>query len=204
MSSDRVQLADWRRRVAEMYAQVRQLDPEQGWKLYRRERDLLLKTHSQSPVGSDQRVEFQELQYYPYDPQWRLLAEIEPRIDGSTREVDLSEDGNFRITEIGQVQIRSSARLSLFWVEGYGGGLFLPFMDATNGDTTYGGGRYMIDGIKGADLGMQGNRLILDFNFAYNPSCVYDEKWVCPLPAEQNRLPFRVEAGEKEFGAQVK
>lgn len=113
--------------------------------------------------------------------------------------IDLGEDGDCRMTEIGQVLIRADARLSLFWVEGYGGGLFLPFGDRTNGKTTYGGGRYLIDGIKGADLGMHGEQLIIDFNFAYNPSCVYDERWVCPLPPAQNQLPFDVAAGEKAF-----
>lgn len=199
MHNDRVQLADWRRKVAEIYAQVRQMDPTKGWDLFRQERDYMFKDHPQSPLNSGQRDEFVGLQYHPYDPQWRLLVEVETLSDVSTSEVNLGEDGIFRITEIGHIRIRSNAELSLFWVEGYGGGLFLPYTDSTNGVTTFGGGRYLLDGIKGADLGIKGNRLILDFNFSYNPSCAYDEKWVCPLPPEQNRLPFAVEAGEKSF-----
>ena len=182
-----------------MYSKIRQLDPERGWSAFRRERDILLKTHPQSPLVGPQRDEFKGLKYFPYDVHWRLIAELEPPRSGSPIEVDLGEEGNFRMTEIGQVRIRPDASLRLYWVEGYGGGLFLPFADGTNGETTYGGGRYLLDGIKGADLGLQGEQLILDFNFAYNPSCVYDERWVCPLPPEQNRLPFEVEAGEKAF-----
>lgn len=199
MPNDRIQLADWRRQVTEMYSRIRQQDPERGWDSFRRERDILFKTHHQSPLSGPQRERFKNLEYFPYDAQWRLLAHLQPPSSPSPIEVDLGADGNFRITEIGQVRIRPNAMLSLFWVEGYGGGLFLPFADGTNGETTYDGGRYLLDGIKGADLGMQGEQLILDFNFAYNPSCVYDERWVCPLPPDQNRLPFDMEAGEKAF-----
>ena len=88
--------------------------------------------------------------------------------------------------------------LELFWLEAYGGGLFLPFRDATGGSETYGGGRYLLDTIKGADLGAEEGRLVLDFNFAYNPSCAYDPKWACPLSPPANRLPVAVRAGEKK------
>ncbi len=88
-------------------------------------------------------------------------------------------------------------RLTLYWIEGYGGGLFLPFADRTNGAETYGGGRYVYDTIKGADLGKVGRRVVLDFNFAYNPSCAYSPRWICPLAPAENRLPFPVSAGEK-------
>ena len=91
------------------------------------------------------------------------------------------------------------ATLSLFWLEGYGGGLFLPFKDGTSGIEGYAGGRYLYDTIKGADLGMQSDQIVLDFNYAYNPSCAYNDRWVCPLPPPENRLPFAVTAGEKSL-----
>ncbi len=90
-----------------------------------------------------------------------------------------------------------SLALDLYWLDGYGGGLLLPFSDTTSGDETYGGGRYLLDTVKGADLGMEDGRLVLDFNFAYNPSCAYDPKWVCPLAPAQNRVPIPVRAGER-------
>jgi uncharacterized protein len=89
------------------------------------------------------------------------------------------------------------AALAVYWLEGYGGGLWLPFSDATSGDETYGGGRYLYDTIKGADLDIQGAQMMLDFNFAYNLSCAYDERWSCPLSPRENRLPFAVTAGER-------
>ena len=87
--------------------------------------------------------------------------------------------------------------LELYWLTAYGGGLFVPFRDATSGAETYGGGRYLLDTVKGSDLGMDGDRLVLDFNFAYNPSCSYDPRWVCPLSPPANRLPLAVRAGER-------
>lgn len=90
-----------------------------------------------------------------------------------------------------------SCELGLYWLEGYGGGLFLPFHDDTNGTETYGGGRYLLDTVKGADLGVEDGRLILDFNFAYNPSCAYDSQWSCPLAPPENRLPIALRAGER-------
>ena len=60
-----------------------------------------------------------------------------------------------------------------------------------------GPGRYVLDSVKGADLGMQDGRLVLDFNFAYNPSCSYDLRWACPLSPPPNRLPVPIRAGER-------
>jgi uncharacterized protein (DUF1684 family) len=91
----------------------------------------------------------------------------------------------------------AACSLDLYWLEAYGGGLFLPFADATSGGETYGAGRYLLDTVKGADLGMDGAQLVLDFNFAYNPSCAYDPRWVCPLTPPENRLAVPVRAGER-------
>ena len=89
--------------------------------------------------------------------------------------------------------------LALFWMRGYTGGLFLPFRDATSGDETYGAGRYVLDTGKGADLGGDpaAGTLVVDLNFAFQPSCAFDPKWACPLAPPENRLPARIEAGER-------
>ena len=74
----------------------------------------------------------------------------------------------------------------------------MPFRDGTSGGETYGAGRYLLDTVKGADLGTAPDgRLVLDFNFAYNPSCAYDPKWVCPLAPPPNRLDPEIRAGER-------
>ncbi|MCP9487141.1 MAG: DUF1684 domain-containing protein [Gaiellaceae bacterium MAG52_C11] len=92
---------------------------------------------------------------------------------------------------------RREQSLELHWLEGYGGGIFLAFADSTSGSETYGGGRYVLDSVKGADLGMEGEALVLDFNFAYNPSCAYDARWICPLAPPANRLVVEIRAGER-------
>ena len=84
-------------------------------------------------------------------------------------------------------------------MEGYAGGLFVPFRDATNGAQTYGAGRYLLDAAKSADLGGDHVRgsLVCDFNFSYQPSCAFDPKWACPLAPPENRLDIPVPAGER-------
>ena len=91
------------------------------------------------------------------------------------------------------------ASLSLFWMRGYTGGLFLPFRDATSGDETYGAGRYVLDTGKGADLGSDpaAGTIVVDLNFSFQPSCAFDPKWACPLAPPENRLAARIEAGER-------
>jgi len=96
---------------------------------------------------------------------------------------------------------RLGAELLIFWIEGYAGSVFLPFTDATSGRTSYGAGRYLLDTLKGADLGSDAEgRCILDLNFAYNPSCAYSARWACPLAPAENALPIAIEAGERKFG----
>jgi hypothetical protein len=86
--------------------------------------------------------------------------------------------------------------LGAYWLDGYAGGLFVPFADSTSGSQTYGGGRYALDTAKGADLGGAGDRVVLDFNFSYAPSCAHDARWRCPLAPAANRLGIPVLAGE--------
>jgi uncharacterized protein (DUF1684 family) len=80
----------------------------------------------------------------------------------------------------------------------YGGGVFLPLHDAGCGKPGggYGGGRYLLDTVKGADLGGDGDHLVVDLNFAYAPSCAYDPAWACPLAPPGNRVDADVPVGE--------
>ena len=129
-----------------------------------------------------------------------LSASLDRQVERETFTLELPADGVVRYTRVARIRFMARgqpAELSAFWIEGYGGGLFVPFRDATSGATTYGGGRYLYDTIKGADLGAGAERIVLDFNYAYNPSCAYNDEWVCPLSPPENRLLFAVEAGEK-------
>ena len=87
--------------------------------------------------------------------------------------------------------------LDAWWLDAYGGGLWVPVRDAGSGRQSYGGGRYLYDTVKGADLGTTGDgALVVDLNFLYAPSCAYDPRWSCPLAPEGNALPVVVPVGE--------
>ena len=193
-------LADWKRRVFALYAQARAAaDPAAAWQGWRDGRDGLFARHPQSPLAPAERAGFRALPYFGYDPAVRVLATIAPA-EPAAIDIATSQDGVIRFTRFGTAAFALAGErlaLDLYWLEGYGGGLYLPFSDATSGTETFGGGRYLLDTVKGADLGMQGDRLVLDFNFAYNPSCAYDPRWLCPLAPPANRLAVPVRAGER-------
>ena len=198
-----ISLAGWRRAIAEMYAQVRATGEEgaaQASDAFRAGRERLFREHPDSPIPEHERARWAGTAWFRYDPALRTMAIAKPVARPSTFEIALASDGVTRCTRVATLEFalrEKPSMLTLYWFEGYGGGLWLPFADATNGASTYGGGRYLYDTIKGADLGASETRFVLDFNFAYNPSCAYDERWSCPLPPAENRLPFAVEAGER-------
>lgn len=203
IDNNRLTLAQWRRMVAETYAEVRataETDPAQSAARFRAHREQLFMHHPESPIAAAERPTWRGAAWYPYDPAWRVVGQVALATTTTTFEIRLAADGAVRCTRIGTVEFviaGASTRLALYWFEGYGGGLWLPFYDATNGETTYGGGRYLYDTIKGADLGASPGKLMLDFNYAYNPSCAYDDRWSCPLSPIENRLNIAVTAGER-------
>jgi len=216
---ERLDLADWRRRVADLYAVVRSeavRDPEAAWRFWREVREGLFRTHPQSPVRAAERSDF-AARYWPYDPGLRFEASVafdppeptdavafgaEPLFGGITLALPISTGGEEAFTGIGRVEVPfagGTRSLGVYWMAGYAGGLFLPFRDATNGHETYGAGRYLLDTAKSADLGagVAPGSLILDFNFAFHPSCAFDPRWSCPLAPPENQLDLRIEAGER-------
>jgi uncharacterized protein (DUF1684 family) len=202
MSADinEVSLLDWKRRVSELYARVRRSpQPQEAWREWRDERDRLFKEHPQSPIPLERRPTFEGLPYFDYDPALRVVGALAPT-EREELEITTSRDGPISFVRFAEASFDlwgDRHTLSLFWVEAYGGGAFLSFRDETSGETTYGAGRYLLDTIKGADLGDDAGGLVLDFNFAYNPSCSYDPRWACPLAPPENRLTVPVEGGER-------
>jgi hypothetical protein len=224
---DELQLADWRRQVSDVYAEVRRLaagDVPAALTVWREERERLYRDHPMSPVPVDKRRDF-SARHFEYDPTLRFEVVVSsgpaaapagvtplappPEVGAVTTPLaaplSLPNSGadTLSFRRIGSVEIpfpiHGPRVLSLFWMEGYSGGLFLPFRDATSGAETYAAGRYLLDGTKSADLGGDPERgsLILDFNFAYQPSCAFDPRWACPLAPPENRLDIPVRAGER-------
>jgi uncharacterized protein len=199
---DHIGLWEWRRRIAELYAEIRAFDdPEFAWRLWRDTRDELFCAHPQSPLDASRRRAFGGLPLFDYDPAFRCVVDLAPAPEAAAHDLSGGRDGYVQLIPFARtdgLQGRLGGELTLYWLGGYGGGVFLPFRDATTGRGTFGGGRYLLDGIKGADLGMDADgRAILDFNFAYNPSCAYSARWICPLAPSENTLPLAVQAGER-------
>lgn len=189
---------DWRRRVHDLYAQVRaSAEPQRAHEHWRRERDLLFATHPASPVPVERRSEFVGLHYRPYDSSLRFIAPIDDAVAPDRLEVATSTDGVVPFERVGRVHL-PVGDLDVWWLASYAGGLFVPLKDATAGKATYGGGRYLLDTVKGADLGRDPHTggLVVDLNFAYNPSCAYDSSWVCPLAPVGNTVDVDVVVGE--------
>jgi uncharacterized protein len=209
---ERLDLADWRRRVAALYVEVRALalvDPETAWIHWTGERERLFRDHPQSPLPAGDRATFRA-EYFPYDPALRFEVALAPAPASPAADspapgllaLPVSAGDAMAFDRIGRLDLPfpdGTRRLGLYWMSGYAGGLFLPFRDATNGRETYGAGRYLLDSAKSADLGpgREPGTLVLDFNFAFQPSCAFDPRWACPLAPPENRLDLPIRAGER-------
>jgi uncharacterized protein (DUF1684 family) len=200
VSPAELELLDFKRRVHALYARVRaEPDTARGFAAWVAERDDLFAHHPQSALPPERRPGFAGLSYFPHDPTGRVLAEVEPT-ERRRYEIGASVGEAMAFERFGVARFVLGATpcvLELYWLIGYGGGLFVPFADATSGGETYGAGRYLLDTVKGADLGTRDGRLVLDFNLAYNPSCAYDPRWACPLAPPPNRLAIPVRLGER-------
>ncbi len=194
-------LLDWRRRVFLLYAEVRAADPPAGHARWRAERDHLLANHPQSPLPLSRRPRFAGLPVPAYDAAWRFEVPVD-NAEPERIDVPTATDGVVGFERAGVVRLAGIGRLDVWALRSYGGGLFVPLRDRTAGRTTYGGGRYLLDTVKGADLGgtfdptTGTGTLVLDFNFAYHPSCAYDAAWACPLAPPGNVLDVEVPVGE--------
>jgi uncharacterized protein len=204
-------VADWRRQVHALYAAVRAAaSPAEGHAIWVSGRTELFDQHGASP-----RMSGQQLRHADYDPSFRFVLPVAP-VEPERFEASTGTDGIAPFGRIGRFELPLSERtgpggplherLDLWWLASYGGGVFLPFRDGSAGRLTYGAGRYLLDTTKGADLGRvperPGDRAperqawVIDLNFAYNPSCVYDPRWACPLAPAGNRIAAAAAVGE--------
>ncbi|HKD98940.1 MAG TPA: DUF1684 domain-containing protein [Micromonosporaceae bacterium] len=197
IGGDAVDLADWRERVARMYL------ADTDIATFRATRDELFATHPQSPVPPERRDSFTGLSYFPETDAGRATVPMRPA-DG---EISIDSGGPDGVLTYARVGLLDTpwGELTLFWLAAYGGGLFLPFRDGTasrdyDGPRSYGAGRYLTDTVKGTfGRGLvfeTPDRVRLDINYAYNPSCAYDDRWACPLAPPENRLDVPIPAGE--------
>ena len=205
-------LYDYRRRFAAMYRERKRAtlageDAATILQRFRGARDDLFAHHPQSALDEEQRRHFRGLHYFPYNPAMCVVADVDTNVDPTQLTVAMNSEESMIMTTVARLHFAiesQAAGLSLYWLNIYGGGLFLPFRDTTSPGESYGGGRYLFDTIKGSDfLPAPGaevrERILLDFNYAYNPSCAYNDRWVCPLAPVENRLRIPIRAGEMNF-----
>lgn len=196
------ELWNWRQKIANLYYEIRSNgNAESAWRLWCETRGTMFKAHSQSPIEMADRQNFEGPVTFAYDPSLRLRVGL-IALNSERITVATGADGELSMKGFARTEGLAShlgGELTLYWIEGYGGGVFLPFKDATSGLETYGGGRYLLDTIKGADLGVAraDGEVTLDFNFSYFPSCAYSSRYVCPLAPLENRLTEAVRGGER-------
>ncbi|HKU34365.1 MAG TPA: DUF1684 domain-containing protein [Paenarthrobacter sp.] len=200
-----VDIADWRMRTFALYHHVRQLaaqDPFDAHNYWRQERDRMFGTHPASALTDAVKASFSGLRTADYDPAFRLYIPLSPEGEGQEMKVATGTDGVVPFVRIGTFELPGLGSLAAWRLRSYGGGIFVPFRDATAGKEggSYGAGRYLLDTIKGAFHGVRRSgeeqEFVLDFNFAYNPSCAYNEAWACPLAGPANRLAAEIPVGE--------
>ena len=199
MGAPSLDVVDWRRCTSELYARVRSVAaPAEAHAVWINGRDVLLREHPASPVPRVLRRQYPGATVAPYDPAYRFVVPLVIDESSGRRDVATGTDGIVSFDLAGRVELPGLGSLDVWWLSGYGGGLFVPLKDATSGHESYGSGRYVLDTVKGADLGGDADGLVIDLNFAYQPSCAYDEAWACPLPGPGNTLaaPAPVPVGE--------
>ena len=188
-------------------------DPEPVLARFREAKDALFRDHRQSPLSADSRSASTGLLYFAYDPRLRIEATLAPIVSGESIEAPASGPDAMPLQRAATVDFALAGepvRLTMFWIDVYGGGLFLPFRDATCPAESYGAGRYLFDTVKGSGFepdvaaaaharGYGGGTVVLDFNYAYNPSCAYDPRWACPLAPRENWIALPIGAGERKF-----
>jgi uncharacterized protein len=197
---NKLALAEWRREVFDIYREVRLgPDPQRAHARWRERRDRLFREHSESPLAVDDPLRQTGIPYWPYDPRLRFSVPVLEAARPARHALPTEGEEITELRQVGWVELPEALgpRLAVWWLAQYGGGLFVPFRDQTAGSESYGAGRYLLDTVKGADLGLDDGRLVLDFNFSFHPSCRYDAAWQCPLAPPENVLAGAVRAGER-------
>ena len=161
----------------------------------RADKDRFYREHPQSPLTPNQQSSFEGLRYYDENPDY--IFNVEPDIFDDQNPVEMETSTGQQVTYVRWARVQlpvegHDVELTIYKDPG-SDDLFLPFQDSNRGGETYGAGRYLE-----AERREDGS-LLLDFNYAYNPYCAYNENWSCPVPPAENRLDVAIKAGEMTF-----
>ncbi|MFY9614543.1 MAG: DUF1684 domain-containing protein [Candidatus Dormiibacterota bacterium] len=162
---------------------------------FRKEKDEFFRTDHHSPLPHELTHHFEGLQYFPENSDLMVVSELEPPAERGKVTMETSTGESQVYDRAGVVRFEvdgQPAEVTLYQPAGEDR-LFLPFRDALSGKETYGAGRYL-------DIAPPHNgHVVVDFNYAYNPSCAYNPEVSCPLPPRENWLQVPIRAGEKDF-----
>lgn len=159
---------------------------------FRRNKNEFFRTGHESPISEQDRTSFAGLKYFPENPTLKFLVPVE-KVSEENVSFTTSTGETKVYKKIGKLKFEvenQPAELTLYQAES--GTYFLPFRDATSGKETYGAGRYL-------EVEEKEGKFELDFNYAYNPYCAYNEGYSCPLPPAENWLKVPIQAGEKNY-----
>jgi hypothetical protein len=169
---------------------------------WQKEMNADFKDASKSPLKKKDLKKFKGLDFFKFDSTYVVTAEFTRTPKAKKFKMETTTDrlpeyvqyGVLKFTLKGEAhELKIYQNINLIEREGYEDYLFLPFLDDTNGEESYGGGRYIEARIP------EGDTMEIDFNKAYNPYCAYNEKYSCPIVPRENYLPLKVEAGVKAF-----
>ena len=169
---------------------------------YRKEINIMFSDSTTSPLPKEDLLHFKGLEFFPVDPAYSIEADFQITPGSETFKMPMSKErivwyrkyGVAKFTLKGkELSLAVYQNQDLVKKEGYEDYLFLPFKDLTNGIETYGGGRYI-------DLRIpDGDKILIDFNKAYNPYCAYNYKYSCPIPPDENHLQVEIKAGVLDY-----
>lgn len=165
---------------------------------HRQERRTFFKRGSESPLTTVEKKKFKDLNYYPPNSEYRVNARLTPFQNQAILKIPTSDNKEKTYRKFAFAEFELEGKLHKVLLlkptdSENSNEVFLAFTDSTSGEETYGGGRYI-------DLETSSNsRIIIDFNKAYNPFCVFNDKYSCPFPPKENQLQVAVKAGEMDY-----
>ncbi|WP_290696773.1 DUF1684 domain-containing protein [Lacinutrix sp.] len=170
---------------------------------YQKEQNAKFKEALKSPLTEKDRKTFRALDFFKFDSTYVVNANFKRTLNETPFEMPTTTDRKPMYVKYGELsfalkgvacKLNIYQNIELVKREGYEDHLFLPFIDETNGEDSYGGGRYLDTSLP------EGDTMVLNFNEAYNPYCAYSPRYSCPVVPLENSLDVRVEAGVKAYG----
>ena len=160
---------------------------------FRKAKDQFFRYDHHSPLAHEQQHQFEGLNYFPENPSLRIPVSVEVFPENQEVTIQTSTGDVQTYQRYGRFEFTIDNKTAALTIYSSGEDYFLPFVDGLAGKETYGAGRYL------DPISLGNDKFLIDFNYAYNPYCAYNERWSCPLTPAENRITVPLYAGEKIF-----